>query len=195
MTATGPGRTEAPPGTRIDAGGRYRDHGRVSYLVVGTYLFLLLLCVLVVSHSPIVSSVWAPWVLAALILFFLARYLSTSYRMDDTTLSAWRLFGGRRLALKEIRRIEFVSLRDLSPTGFFGSWGWRGRMWSASVGTFDSVYTDPAYGLLISAGAEPLFISPSDPAGFARELSRRVRSWTPNLEIDAGSPRAAAHSF
>ncbi len=180
---------------RLDAEGRYRDHGKVSYLVVGTYVVMLLLAVLVVTHSPVVSSVWAPWVLAALILFFLIRYLSTSYRLDDAELRAWRILGGRRVRLKDVRRIEFVSLRDLSPTGFFGSWGWRGRMWSASIGTFDSVYTDPAYGILITGGPEPLFISPSDPAGFARELSRRARSWTPNLEIDAGAPRSPTPSY
>jgi hypothetical protein len=133
------------------------------------------------------SSEWIPLVIVALLLFFLARYLTTRYRVDDTYVRAWRLLGGQKVALDRIRRIEYASLRDLSPTGFLGSWGWRGRMWSPIIGTFDVIQTESA-GLLVSGGIYPLFISPRDPAAFARELSRRVRSYSGRLAVDVGDP-------
>jgi hypothetical protein len=95
--------------------------------------------------------------------------------------------GSRRIPLAEIRKVEFVQLRDLSATGFFGSWGYRGRMWSPYIGGFDAIYTDPT-GLLVSASGVPLFLSPRDPADFARELSRRVRSYGGTLTMDAANP-------
>jgi hypothetical protein len=101
--------------------------------------------------------------------------LSTTYRIDAKWLRAWRVLGGQRVELKQVRRIEFASLRDLSATGFFGAWGWRGRMWSPQIGHFDSIHTETS-GLLITGGSVPLFISPENPAAFAEELSRRVRS-------------------
>jgi Bacterial PH domain len=145
--------------------------------------------VLVILPADSASTYW--WLPDALVVFLLAalaRYLSTSYRIDDRDLRAWRILGGRRVRLEEVRAIEFASLRDLSPVGFFGAWGWRGRMWSPIIGRFDSVHTDPALGLLITAGDASLFISPQDPAGFARELSRRVRSYTGRLSVDVGDP-------
>ena len=132
---------------------------------------------------------WAPWVISIFLLLSLARYLSTYYRIDDAYLSARRILGGTRVRLDQVRRIEYTSLRDLSPTtGIIGSWGWRGRMWSPVIGRFESVHTDAAHGLLVTAGDYPLYISPRDSTGFARELSRRVRSYSGRLAVDVGDP-------
>jgi hypothetical protein len=156
--------------------------------VVGTYVFLLIVLLIVLPSSSFVTIAWVPYALAVFLLAALARYLSTTYRIDDRELRAWRILGGRRVRLEQVRRIEFASLRDLSPSGFFGAWGWRGRMWSPLIGRFDSLHTEAALGLLVSAGDVPLFISPRDPEGFARELSRRVRSYTGRLAVDVGDP-------
>jgi len=104
--------------------------------------------------------------------------------MDAETLSARRLFGSRRVRLEEVRRIELANLRDLGPIGVIGTWGWRGRVWSPVIGTFDCIHT-VSPGVLVSVGAVPMFLSPTDPKGFARELSRRARSWGVELEPDA----------
>lgn len=61
-------------------------------------------------------------------------------------------------------------------------------MWSPTIGQFDAIYTDPAKGLLVTAGEVPLYLSPRDPDEFARELSRRVRSYTGPLQVDVGYP-------
>jgi hypothetical protein len=143
----------------------------------------------VLPNSTALSFKWVPYAIVAFLLGALARYLSTTYRIDDLELSAWRILGGRRMRLEEVRRIEYASLRDLSPTGsFLGAWGWRGRMWSPLIGPFDSVHTEAALGLLVTGGTVPVFISPRDPEGFARELSRRVRSYTGRLAVDVGDP-------
>ncbi len=60
-------------------------------------------------------------------------------------------------------------------------------MWSPYVGKFDGIYTDPA-GILVSASGVPLFISPRNPEEFARELSRRARSYSGSLVVDHGRP-------
>jgi hypothetical protein len=172
----------------VDREGRFHAHGKISYAVVGVYVFLLLVVLLILPGNSHSSFWWLPYALAALLFALLARYLSTSYRIDDRELRARRILGGRRVRLEDVRAIEFSSLRDLSPVGFFGTWGWRGRMWSPRIGVFDSVQTDPALGLLVTAGDVPLFISPQDPEGFARELSRRVRSYTGRLAVDVGDP-------
>lgn len=145
---------------------------------------------LLLPHTS-TSYLWVPYLLLALTAVLLARYLSTYYVLDDTYLRARRLFGGRTIRLEEVRRIEYASLRDLVPIsgGFgLGAWGWRGRMYSPSIGDFDSVFTDAARGLLVTAGAYPLYLSPRDPVAFARELSRRVRSYTGPLARDVGDP-------
>ena len=98
------------------------------------------------------------------------------------------------MPLEEIRGIEYAALRDLAPTGAFAAFGpigWHGRMWSPEHGTFDSVFSDPARGLFISNAGNPLYISPTNPDAFARELSRRVRSFTGPLERDVGHPGPA----
>lgn len=135
------------------------------------------------------ANAWVPVGLTVLLVFLLVRYLSTRYTIDEEYLRAWRLLGGQKVKLAEVHRIEVSALRDLSPTGFYGAWGWRGRMWSPSIGPFDSIHTEPI-GLLVTGGAHPLFISPRDVPSFARELSRRVRSYTGPLEFDAGHPGA-----
>jgi Bacterial PH domain len=176
----------APPRTgRVDSAGRYHDRAKYSAWNIGAYLVLLVVVYLLVHSSG--PDYWVPYALAAAVILLLVRYLSTRYLLDDTSLRATRLLGGRRIALEDIRQIDYASLRDLSPVGFFGSWGWRGRMWSPQAGTFDSIYTD-TYGLLVTTTGTPLFISPADPAEFARELSRRVRSFTGPLELDVGDP-------
>lgn len=172
----------------MDSSGTYHQHGRISYLVVGTYVVLLLIVVLLLPGDTALTFSWAPWVLAALILLFLFRYLFTFYSIDDSFLRARRVLGGRRVPLSDIRKIEYSSLRELGPTGFFGSWGWRGRMWSPRIGRFDAIYTDAARGLLVTAGEVPLYITPVDLEGFARELSRRVRSYRGRLSVDVGDP-------
>ncbi len=173
-----------PPPPVLDAWRRYRAHGKISYYVVGFYLILLAVAVLVI-HAP-TSEPWLIPLLAFVILLFLVRYLSTSYTIDSEYLRAWRLLGGQRARLKNVRRIEYASLRDLSATGFWGSWGWRGRMWSPRIGRFDSIYTETS-GLLVTAGDVPLFISPVHPEAFAQELSRRVRSVGGRLLSDDAS--------
>jgi Bacterial PH domain len=156
---------------------------------VGVYLFLLLLVVLLLGRSSTTIAWWAPWVISIFLALSLARYLSTNYRIDELYLRARRILGGAKVRLDQIRRIEYVSLRDLSPTaGIIGSWGWRGRMWSPIIGRFDALHTDAAHGLLVTAGDVPMYISPKDSVEFARELSRRVRSYSGKLPIDVGDP-------
>lgn len=159
----------------------------VSAVTVGVYGVLLLLIWFFVRPSPLDVNPLLVYVLIAATLFLLLRYATTNYTIDDSYLHARRILGPRRVRLGDIRKIEFLSLRDLSPTGFFGSWGYRGRMWSPFIGSFDAIYTE-AVGILVTAGAYPLFISPKDREAFARELSRRVRSYSGNLSVDAGAP-------
>jgi hypothetical protein len=170
----------------LDSAGRYHAHGSISGITVGVYVVVVLLLIFVVGRSPLVPNIYAIYFLVGAALFFLARYLSTNYRIDDTYLYARRILGTRRVPLAQIRKIEFMRLRDLSPTGFTGSWGLRGRMWSPLIGPMDAIYTDPT-GLLVTEGDVPLFISPKDHDAFARELSRRVRSYTGPLKVDAGA--------
>lgn len=178
----------APP-PPVDTQGRYLAWGKISYTIVGVYVFIELLVLLFLGRGATPIAWWAPWAISIFLLLSLARYLSTHYRIDDVYLHATRLLGGARVRLDQIRRIEYVSLRDLSPTaGMVGSWGWRGRMWSPFIGRFDSIHTDAAHGLLITAGDEPLYISPRDSPAFARELSRRVRSYSGRLSMDVGDP-------
>ncbi|MCI4323633.1 MAG: PH domain-containing protein [Thermoplasmata archaeon] len=122
----------------------------------------------------------------ALLFLYLGRYLSTRYAISDRYLDAKRLFGSARVPLKEIRRIQPASLRFLGPIGFFGTWGWRSRVWSRTVGTFDSIHTG-TLGLLITAHQVPIFISPRDPEAFEQELSRRVRSVNGDSPVDESS--------
>jgi hypothetical protein len=175
--------------SHVDPQSRYSAWGRISYTIVGVYLFLEVLVVLLLGRSSTIIAPWAPWAISIFLLLSLARYLSTHYRIDDVYLRATRILGGTRVRLDQVRRIEYVSLRDLSPTtGIIGSWGWRGRMWSPFIGHFDSIHTDAAHGLLVTAGDVVLYISPRDSPAFARELSRRVRSYSGRLSVDVGDP-------
>ncbi len=89
------------------------------------------------------------------------------------------------MALAEIRQATPANLRDLGPVSLIGAWGWRGRMWSSQIGSFDTVHTI-SNGVLVLGEGAPVFISPRDPEGFLRELSRRVRSFHPDLDIRTG---------
>ena len=167
----------------------YRGPAAVSYGVVGFYLVLAVLLLLAGQNPTFITYPTVIYLLVVVLVVFLVRYLSTRYWMDAERLGAWRLFGSRTIRLEEVRKIERANLRDLGPVGLIGSWGWRGRMWSPTIGTFDAIQTT-SDGLLVTVGAVPLFISPKDPLEFARELSRRVRSYTGPLEADAGSPES-----
>ena len=165
-------------------------HGKISIATVGVYVFVVLVLYYLGARSSAVTEPALIYAVVVVTLVLFLRYLSTTYRIDNAELGALRLFGSRRVPLGEVRRIEILSFRDLSPIGFFGGWGWRGRMWSPRVGAFDAIHTDSP-GILVTAGEVPLFLSPRDPVAFARELSRRVRSYTGRLERDDGAPVAA----
>ncbi len=164
-----------PAAPRIDAEGRYRSHGRLSLVIVIVYVVLVLLVLAVVPSSGLAHYTWAPYLVVGILAFLLLRYLSTSYLLDSDSLRARRLLGARQIPLESIYRIDRATLRDLSPVGFTGSWGYRGRMWSPFLGPFDAVYTD-VHGLLIYGAGVPIFISPVATDDFVRELSRRSRS-------------------
>ncbi len=173
----------------LDAEGNYRAWGRLSYTIIGVYLFFFVAVVLVIVPRESSTYSWVAYLLGGIIALLLLRYVTTGYTINDTHLRAWRLLGGSRMPLDEVRRIEFSALRDLAPSAAMagsGGWGWHGRMWSPIVGNFDSIFTDPGQGILVTGGERPLYISPRDPSAFARELSRRVRSYTGPLEVDAG---------
>ncbi len=184
--AVSPAATTPP---RLDRLGRYRARADFSYGVIAFYLLLLLL--IGVFLQPPKTALWAALLLAIAVIGFLARYLSTHYVIDADYLRASRILGGQKVRLREVRRIEFVSLRELSATGFWGSWGWRGRMWSPRIGQFDCIHTT-TNGILVTAGTHPLFVTPVDRAAFAEELSRRVRSHGAKLLADESAEAPAA---
>ena len=167
--------SDGPEPPTLDASGRYVVYGPRSPAVIGLYLVLVGL-LLYLNSGPTYAYPGVPLLLAAVLLVYLARYLSTRYVLDAETLWARRLFGSRRVRLEEVRNIEFANLRDLGPIGMFGTWGWRSRVFSPVVGPFDAIHTD-SRGLFVTVGRVPMFLSPRDPVAFARELSRRARSW------------------
>jgi len=160
--------------------------------VLAAYGIILVVVILLILPHETPQYVWVPYLLVAVVFLLVIRYLTTRYRIDDSNLVATKFLGGRRISLDQVRKIEYAALRDLAPSGFMagtvGTFGWRGRMWSPLIGSFDSVYTDPSRGLLVTPAGQPLYISPVDPEVFARELSRRVRSYTGPLEKDVGHP-------
>lgn len=174
---------EPATGPRLDRDGRYARPAPVPVGAVAFNLILIGILLLVDGRSDILLYPQVPLFLAAVILVFLLRTLSTRYILDAEHLTAWRLWGSRRIALDEVRRIRASDIRDIGGVGFFGVWGWRGRMWSPieNIGRFDAVYTVPK-GVLVFAGDVPLFVSPADREEFIRELSRRVRSAGVTLE-------------
>jgi hypothetical protein len=184
------GATAFAPSRASSLSGIYHQRGRLSYGVIGLYVFIILVILFLLPSDIPTRYSWSGYVLAALAVLFLARYISTTYSMNDSFLRAARILGGRRVRLEQVRKIEYTSIRDLGSTGgMLGSWGWRGRMWSAQVGFLDAIFTDPSQGILVTADGVPLYISPIDRVAFARELSRRVRSYTGPLATDVGDPR------
>jgi hypothetical protein len=170
-----------------DARGRVRTGAPVSIGVVVLYVVLIILILYATEHSQFSSNPVVPEFIVAVILLFLARYASTYYVLDDRALHARRLFGSRSVMLDEVRGVQFANLRDLGPVSFFGGWGWRGRMWSPFVQTFDAIHTVSA-GILVMGGDVPLFISPRHAAEFGAELSRRVRSYSPEVSVSTFAP-------
>ena len=162
--------------------GRYVNVAPRSIVVVGLYL---LLAGLLLAYANSQSSPWIFALLAGVLLVYLVRYVSTSYVLDAEELRARRIFGSRRIRLEEVRAIQLTNLRDLGPVGLVGTWGWRGRVWSPIIGPFDTIHT-VSPGVLVTAGKVPLFLSPRDPVAFARELSRRARSWGVELAAEPG---------
>ena len=175
------------PTSRINANGMWISHAPLPIEVVVFYgIVIVILLVLGRATGP--SILPSPVLLLDLVVvIFLLRYVSTTYSMDSERFYARRLFGSRAIRLEDVRRIEFASLRELSPTGFFGGWGWRGRMWSPVAGSFDSIHTRSA-GVMIYAGDVPLFVSPRDPAELATELSRRATSYSGSVGARTGDP-------
>jgi len=156
-------------------GDRFAMGARVSAAVVAGYGLVLALLVLVGRSVIPAADLWALYVLIALAVLSLVRYLSTRYSLDPTYLRARTILGGRKLPLKDVRSVGPASLRALSPTGgYLASWVWRGRLLSPTIGEFVPIYTDADSGLLVVAEPFPWYISPRRPREFARELSRRV---------------------
>lgn len=189
--------SDAPDAPRLDPLGRYVVRAEWSYATIVFYLVLIVLLVYINGRSSsYILYPQVPLFLAVVIVIYLARYLSTYYVLDNDYLHARRLFGSRRIRIETVHRIRLASLRALSPVGIFGSWGWRGRMWSPlpEVGSFDSIHT-VATGVLVSCDGVPLFVSPRRPADFARELSRRVRSGGVELAEDDGAPAGRNDRF
>jgi hypothetical protein len=147
----------------------YRMPTARNYVVVGFYLVLLV--ALFFLRGLVGLDIVL--LLIAILLVYFARELSIRYVLTDDDLIAWRIFGWRRIPLATIRRVDRASLRELSPVSFFGTWGWRSRMWSPVIGRFDNVSGYHA-GLLVYGQGAPLFISPADPAAFAQELVSRT---------------------
>jgi hypothetical protein len=161
----------------------YRMTAKLSAGIVGFY-FILIGAITYIGTYRLTSPLIAEVLVAALIIY-LGRYLSTRYLLDSRSFIAARLFGSRRIPIEEIRHVTPANLRDLAPVSFIGSWGWRGRMWSPRIGSFDTVHTT-SDGLLVSGGdGVPVFISPKDPTAFVAELDRRVRSFHPAVDIEA----------
>lgn len=152
---------------------------------IGFYSILVVALLYATTRSPTGDFPYVAGILIVVLLVFLLRFLTTVYVLDADDLRAIRLLGSRRVHLEEVRKIEYASLRELGGVSFFGGWGWRGRMWSPIIGQFDSIATI-SQGVLVTAGKVPLFVSPRDSSTFARELSRRVRSYHDHLEADAG---------
>ncbi|MCI4336664.1 MAG: PH domain-containing protein [Thermoplasmata archaeon] len=174
-------------------GERIRNIAPWSPGTVGVYVFIVALLLATSTARQVSSFPFINELLAVLFLIFLIRYMSVRYRMDADRLVAWRVFGSRSVPYSSVRRIVYANLRQLGPVSYLGTWGWHGRMWSPLVGSFDSIHT-VSDGVMIFAGNFPLFVSPRDPPAFARELSRRVRSYTGPLEEDVGAPPEAGET-
>lgn len=155
------------------------------FRALGVPLTYVLLIAILLYESPHLATaqvpVWSVAAVAVILVVYLARELSVFYVIDRRYLRAWRLFGWRKVRLSSIRKVEAISLRDLSPTGFSGLWGWRSRVWSPQVGKFDAIQTYHK-GILVHGQGVPLFISPRDRDGFLDLLVARVRRSNPTVE-------------
>jgi len=164
-----PAAPQSPRSPRDGVNPVYRMPTARNYVVVGFYLVLLVALYFLKGLVGLDIALF----LIAVLLVYLARELSIRYVLTDDDLTAWRIFGWRRIPLATVRKVERASLRELSPVSFFGAWGWRSRMWSPVIGRFDNISGYHA-GLLVYGQGVPLFVSPADPEGFARELVSRT---------------------
>jgi hypothetical protein len=165
---------------------RVRVGAPISASVVFLYVLLVVIIAYATTRAAFTSNPIVPEFLIGVMFLFLARNVSTYYVLDDRALHARRLFGSRSVPFEQVRMIEFANLRDLAPVSFFGGWGWRGRMWSPMIQTFDAIHT-VSPGVLVTAGDVPLFVSPKNPEEFAADLSRRVRSYNPSVGLSSFS--------
>ena len=142
----------------------------MSWAVVGTYVFMILIFLLLTNWGFIPE--YAGIILIVILLVYLVRIVTTVCVIDEDTLRASRIFGSRRVDLDTVRKVDVLSLRDLAPVGWVGTWGWRSRMWSPVVGPFDNLSTIHL-GLMIYGDGVPFFISPRDRDEFLKELDER----------------------
>lgn len=163
----------------------YRS-GPVRAIAVPVLYVVMIVLVLVEFPALHLESYATALVIGALVVYLL-RELSVFYTIDEEALHAWRLFGWRSISLESIHKIEPVSLRDLAPVGFSGTWGWRSRLWSAQLNSsFEAIQTHHR-GLIIHGEGVPLFISPRDRDAFAHALYERVQLVNPSIEAPAPS--------
>jgi hypothetical protein len=149
---------------------KYSQHSVISGVNTGVYLFIILMVYLLYYWGSIFEL--AAYLLILVLLFYLVRSLSVSYKITDDWLKVSRLFGSRRVTIESVSKVEKSSLRDLAPVSWTGGWGWRSRMWSPVIGHFDNLST-VHLGLIVYAEGVPLFISPKDRDAFVRELELR----------------------
>jgi Ca2+/Na+ antiporter len=148
----------------------YTQRATISWAVVGTYLFLMLMLYLLTLWVHL--SVYAAIGLIAILVLYLVRFLTMSYTIGEETLRATRIFGSRVVPLDTVRKVDLSSLRDLAPVGWSGTWGWRSRMWSPVIGHFDNI-SSVHLGLTVYGDGVPFFISPKDREAFLSELDKR----------------------
>lgn len=161
----------------------------VPWATVGTYIFFVIV-ILILWHYRTIPEDGAI-ALVALLLVYLGRFLSLTYKIEDGQVKALRLFGSRREPLSSVRKVEVDSLRNLSPVSMLGGWGWRSRMWSPHIGAFDNLSTIHQ-GVIVYADGAPFFISPKDIDGFLKQLDESCGGKLLNLGRDEGPLYPAA---
>lgn len=148
----------------------YSQRAEVSWLVVGTYAFLMGLILLLWVVRDLIE--FEAVLLVGVLGIYLARILSVHYVISGEHLTASRLFGSRRVELTSIRKANPTSLRELSPVSWTGGWGWRSRMWTPVIGAFDNLST-VHNGLMVYGDGVPFLISPLDREAFLTHLDER----------------------
>lgn len=148
----------------------YSQRAAISWVLVGTYGFMILVVLLLWWGREL--NDYGAGVLLLLLGIYLARFLSIRYVVTAHHLAAKRLFGSRRVELKSIRRVDQISLREISPVSWTGGWGWRSRMWSPIMGAFDNLST-VYQGLMVHGEGVPFLISPTDREAFLKVLEER----------------------